>query len=273
MWPHLLDRSKELGLTGVASYVFWNYHETSRDVYDFTGERDLGHFLDLSKEREPPGLFALRSLLLRGVELRRFSALPARRTRHHPAHLQASLSTSIAWRKFFMRLAEQVNPHLATRGGPVVLIQVENEYANVAARYGPGGQEYLQWMADLAKRIGFADVPTTMCEGASEGPIATLNGSEIIAAAHRSGPRQRPARSAAVDRALPGLVPGLGRDQPDPAGPRSAPLALAILVFLANGGAGFNYYMGHGGTNFARNSMYLQTTATTSTRRWTPMGA
>jgi beta-galactosidase GanA len=47
MWPALLERSKSLGLNTVATYVFWNVQETSRGVYDFSGDRDLGHYLDL----------------------------------------------------------------------------------------------------------------------------------------------------------------------------------------------------------------------------------
>src|ERR1035438_4512465 len=42
MWPALLERSKALGLNTITTYVFWNVHETSRGVYNFSGERDLG---------------------------------------------------------------------------------------------------------------------------------------------------------------------------------------------------------------------------------------
>lgn len=100
-----------------------------------------------------------------------------------------------------------------------------------------------------------------MCEGASEGPIATLNGSEITP--------QRIAQVRAKDQRDPLLWTELypawyqvwGETNPIRRDRDPHTLALAILVFLANGGAGFNYYMGHGGTNFARNSMYLQTTS------------
>lgn len=259
MWPHLLDRSKELGLTGIAAYVFWNFHETSRDVYDFTGERDLGYFLDLCKERE------LQVFLRAGPYCCaewNFGGFPPY-LRDEPGITLRTMSLPYLKRveKYFKRLAVEVNPHLATRGGPVVLIQVENEYANVAARYGTKGQEYLQWMAELAKRVGFADVPTTMCEGASEGPIATLNGPEISP--------QRVAQFRAKDKRDPLLWTELypawyeiwGETRPAARDRDPRTMALDILVFLANGGAGWNYYMWHGGTNFARTSMYLQTTS------------
>ena len=59
------------------------------------------------------------------------------------------------------------------------LIQVENEYANVAKRYGAAGQEYLHWMADLR---GASASPTSrpLCAKAPPpAPISTLNGFEI----------------------------------------------------------------------------------------------
>ncbi|MGI0134933.1 MAG: beta-galactosidase, partial [Candidatus Micrarchaeaceae archaeon] len=34
LWPVLLDRSVALGLNCVSTYVFWNFHEVKRDVYD-----------------------------------------------------------------------------------------------------------------------------------------------------------------------------------------------------------------------------------------------
>lgn len=58
MWPSLLDCSKALGLNGIATYVFWNFHEPERDVYDFSGDRDLGRFLELCKEARFTSSFA-----------------------------------------------------------------------------------------------------------------------------------------------------------------------------------------------------------------------
>jgi hypothetical protein len=270
MWPLLLDRCKALGLNNIATYVFWNFHEPQRDVYDFTGDRDLGHFLRLCGERQLHVF--LRSGPYCCAEWN-YGGYPPY-LRDEPDITMRTMSPPYLKRveKYFERLAVEVNPHLATRGGPVVLIQVENEYANVAERYGAEGQKYLQWMAALARRVGFADVPTTMCEGAVAGPIATLNGFEV--------PPIRIAKFRSKNDHDPLLwtelwpswydVWGETRET-DPADytkdwethrshdPRT--IALAILEFLGNGGAGWNYYMWHGGTNFGRNSMYLQTTS------------
>ena len=50
-WPDLLDRSVAAGLNCIAAYVFWNWHEVRRGVYDFSGDHDLRYFLNLCAER------------------------------------------------------------------------------------------------------------------------------------------------------------------------------------------------------------------------------
>jgi hypothetical protein len=149
---------------------------------------------------------------------------------------------------------------------------VENEYANVARRYGDDGQKYLAWMAELAKRVGLADVPTTMCEGAAKGPIATLNGFEIKprrVQEYRSRNDHDPmlwtelwpAWYAVWGETRLSRPVEYTRDWTTHCDHDPRTIALSVLVFLANGGAGWSYYMWHGGTNFGRTSMYLQTTS------------
>jgi hypothetical protein len=270
MWPTILDRSRSLGINTLAVYVFWNVHEPQRDVYNFSGEADLSYFLTLCKER---GLHVfLRSGPYCCAEWN-YGGFPPY-LRDEPGIVMRTMNRPYLDRveKYYLKLAEVVNPHLATRGGAVTMIQVENEYANVAKRYGAAGQEYLHWMAEFARRIGFADVPITMCEGATTDAISTLNGFEI--------PPSRVAEFRAKNSTDPLLwtelypswysVWGETRE-PDPHDytqdwethrshdPRT--MALAILRFIAHGGAGFNYYMWHGGTNFGRTAMYLHTTS------------
>jgi beta-galactosidase len=104
--------------------------------------------------------------------------LPVHRLEDHRgiiAKMQRQIRT-LPVQAFLERLAEVVTPRLASNGGPVILVQVKNEYANVAKRYGDAGQEYLTWIVDLAQRLGHAGVPTTTCEGGAQGAIETSNG-------------------------------------------------------------------------------------------------
>lgn len=260
-WAGILDRSLECGINTIATYIFWNNHEPQRDVYDFSGDRDLGHFLDLCGAR---GLNVFLRLgpyccaewnyggyppYLRdepGVRIRTFNEPYLRRVE-----------------KYFEHLAAELRPRLATRGGPVQMVQVENEYDNVAGRYGADGQKYLRWLNELANRLGF-DVPRTMCEAGSsekgaavEGAIATVNGFSISAERAASFRRAHPGSPMLWTELWPGWYDtwGFQTHQRDPAN-----IARHILAFIALGGCGWNYYMWYAGTNFGRTSMYLQTT-------------
>ncbi|HTS19559.1 MAG TPA: beta-galactosidase [Verrucomicrobiae bacterium] len=255
MWPALLDRSVECGLNCIAAYVFWNVHEPERDVYDFSGERDLRYFLRLCAERGlhvilrcgpyccaewnyggyPPYLRDERGVVIR--------------TWNKPYMTRAQ--------KYYRRLMTEVRPYFASRGGPIILVQVENEYSLVAKRYGKDGQRYLAWMVDLAKRLG-VDVPTITCEGGAPGAIECMNGfgpdGDRIAK-HR---KRFPNAPLIWTELWPAWYDTWGyphhrRD--------SRTIAFWILHFIGHGGSGWNYYMWHGGTNFGRTAMYLQTTS------------
>lgn len=255
MWPVLLERSKALGLNTIATYVFWNVHETGKGVYDFDGDRDLGHFLDLCAQHGLDVFLRVGPYICAEWN---FGGFPPY-LRDEPGITIRTMDKPYTDRVegWFVRLAEVVKPRLASAGGPVTLVQVENEYTNVSKRYGEQGQEYLRWIVEMATRTGFASVPTTTCEGGAQGAIETSNGFTIP-----------PERIAAVRKSHPGtpllwteLYPSWyrvwgGRIAP----PRDArTVAGGILDFISRGGSGFNYYPWHGGSNFARNSMYLQT--------------
>ena len=256
-WPAILDRSKALGINCVATYVFWNVHEPEKNVYDFSGERDLGHFLRLCQERN------LSVFLRTGPYCCaewNFGGFPPY-LRDEPGITTRTMSEPYLNRveKYFERLAEEVRPYLATAGGPIILIQVENEYGHVANRYGAAGQEYLRWIVQLAQRVGFTGVPTTTCEGGADGSIETANGSAI--SPQRAAQLQTEHRDAPLiwSELYPAWYQIWGGKAVVPRDPRE--IALVILQFLAEGGSGWNYYMWHGGTNFGRSSSYLQTTS------------
>jgi beta-galactosidase len=255
MWPTILELSKALGLNTIATYVFWNFHETSRGVFGFSGDRDLGHYLDLCKEH---GLSVFLRVGPYICAEWNYGGFPPY-LRDEPGITIRTMNKPYMDRveAYYERLAEVIKPHLASNGGPVILVQVENEYGNVSKRYGDAGQEYLRWIVELATRVGFAGVPTTTCEGGAQGAIETSNGFSI--------PQQR---IDTVRKTHPGtpllwteLYPawyrvwggGIAQGRGGPA------MAAGILDFVSRGGSGWNYYPWHGGTNFGRTSMYLQT--------------
>jgi len=254
VWPALLDRSVACGLNSIAVYIFWNFHEPRRDVYDFSGDRDLGHFLGLCAER---GLHVILRAGPYCCAEWNYGGFPPY-LRDEPGIVIRTYNEPYLKRvrKYFTHLLAEIRPYLATQGGPVILVQVENEYANVAKRYGADGQRYLVWMAGLAKDLG-VDVPVIMCEGGAPGAIDTVNGFSIPDHRVAEFRKAHPDLPMVWTELWPGWYDTWGFQHHRRA---AANIAFHLLRFLARGGSGWNYYMWHGGTNFGRTSMYLQTT-------------
>jgi beta-galactosidase len=135
-------------------------------------------------------------------------------------------------------------------------VQVENEYANVAKRYGEEGQRYLAWLAELVKSLG-VDVPLIMCEGGAAGTVETVNGHSISAERVATFREKHPELPMIWTELWPAWYDTWGF-QSHRRDPRN--IARHLLDFIARGGCGWNYYMWQGGTNFGRTSMYLQAT-------------
>lgn len=253
-WERVLDRTKEAGINCVACYVFWNVHEPREGVFDFSGRADLGAFLRLCGER---GLDCIVRVGPYCCAEWNYGGFPSW-LRDIPGITLRTWNEPYIDRvqKYFSVLIPQILPQLASRGGNVILVQVENEYNNVAKRYGDGGLKYLAWIVEYVKSLGI-DIPTITCEGGAPGAIEGVNGFSVheVARKHRA---RHPDMPLLWTENWPGWYDTWGyehhvRDAHE--------IGYEVLRFIGVGGSGVNYYMWHGGTNFGRTSMYLQTTS------------
>jgi beta-galactosidase len=253
-WERVLDRTREAGVNCVALYVFWNVHEPQPDQFDFSGQADLSAFLRLCQER---GLDCIVRLGPYCCAEWNYGGFPSW-LRDIPGIVLRTWNEPYIERvkKYFRVLVPQILPHLASNGGNVILVQVENEYNNIAKRYGADGPKYLAWIVGYVKSLGI-DVPTITCEGGAPGAIEGVNGFSVHEAAlkHR---QKHPDMPLLWTENWPSWYDTWGYEHHvrDP-----YEIGYEVLRFLAVGGSGFNYYMWHGGTNFGRTTMYLQTTS------------
>lgn len=254
MWPELLRRSSLAGLNTIETYVFWNLHERQRGVFDFSDRLDLRAFCTAAQA------LGLKVILRIGPYIcaeTNYGGLP-------PWLRDVSGMQMRTYNEPFLRemerwvrlLCDYLRPMFAPQGGPVILAQIENEYNNVAGNYGEAGQKYLEWCVKLSQSLELG-VPWVMCVGSAPGAIETINafyGHEHIEQ-HR---RKHPDQPALWTEAWTGWYDTWGY-----AHHRRSPedMAYGAARFFAAGGTGINYYMWHGGTNFGRESMYLQTTS------------
>ncbi|MFI5234992.1 MAG: beta-galactosidase, partial [Gemmatimonadales bacterium] len=157
-WQARLRMAKAMGLNTIATYVFWNFHETKPGHFDFsTGEHGLGAFLKLAQEEGlwvvlRPGPYACAEWEFGGYPsyLGRDSTLVVRS--RDPRFLAAE-------KRYVQALAKVVRPYLVTHGGPVLMAQVENEYGSYGA-----DAAYLATTKKMFVEAGF-DVPLFTADG------------------------------------------------------------------------------------------------------------
>ena len=262
-WKEELEKMKSGGVQIVSTYIFWNHHEDERGEIRWDGDRDIHGFLRLCRE---VGLLAfLRPgpwchgearhggfpdwLLETGYDLRS----------NDPGYLAAV-------RAFWSSLFSQVETDLLKNGGPVIGIQIENEYG----RSGEGrGDGHIRTLTRLAREIGF-DAPYWTATGWSSyiGDLLPVSGAYVEEPWH-SSVGELPANDSFVFSDKAHLL-NIGTYRFDPARfpfltaelggglqvtynrrPRvsASDTGAASLIRLGSGANMLGYYVYHGGTN------------------------
>ncbi|NXN81719.1 GLB1L protein, partial [Bombycilla garrulus] len=134
-WRDRLLKMYMSGLSTVQVYIPWNYHETLPGVYDFTGNRDVEAFLDLTAELGllvilRPGPYICAEWEMGGLPAWLLWKPDIVLRTSDPAYLEAVDS-------WFHILLPKIKPRLYHQGGNIISVQVENEYGSYyACDYG-----------------------------------------------------------------------------------------------------------------------------------------
>lgn len=247
MWPDLIAKSKEGGAEVIETYTFWNGHEPEKGKYNFEGRYDLVKFV---KQVGSSGLY----LFLRigpyvcaewnfggfPVWLRE---IPGIEFRTNNAAFKEEMQRFVT-KIVNLMLEEKL---FSWQGGPIILLQIENEYGDVEGSYGQRGREYVKWAAEMAVGLG-AGVPWVMCKqtDAPEFIINTCNG--YYCDGFKPNSNKKP-KFWTED--WDGWYTTWGGKLPHRP---VEDLAFAVARFIQRGGSLQNYYMYFGGTNFGRTS-------------------
>ncbi|MFJ8691640.1 beta-galactosidase [Streptomyces roseolilacinus] len=248
-WPHRLRMLRAMGLDTVETYVPWNLHEPRPGRYDFSGPADLDGFLRAARNaglyavvRPSPYICAewenggLPWWLLADREVRALRCRDA-----------AFLAHVDRW---YDRLVPLVAAHQVTRGGNVLMVQVENEYGSYGTDTG-----YLEHLAAGLRARG-VDVPLFTSDGPDDlfltggtlpGALAAVNFGSGAGEAFAGLRRLRPDDPPMCAEFWCGWFDhwGAARTVRDPGD------AAGVLADVLASGASVNIYMAHGGTNFS----------------------
>ena len=246
-WTHRIRMAKAMGCNTIAAYLFWNYHETAEGVFDFaSGNRDVARFV---KAVQAEGLWVLLrpgpyvcaewdfggipTYLLRSPDLKIRSM--------HPQYMQAA-------ERYIQRLAAVVRPLQVTSGGPILMVQIENEYGS----YG-NDRSYLARLKQVWLAAGItvpfysADGPTPYMLEAGHVDGAAIGLDSGSDEKHWDLARAMfPGLPIFSSETYPGWLTHWGEQW---ARPKLEGLVKEV-TFLLDKRKSFSFYVAHGGTNF-----------------------
>ncbi|MFC3651508.1 beta-galactosidase [Dyella humi] len=244
-WRHRIRMAKAMGLNTIALYVMWNYLEREPGVFDFTSERrDFVAFIKLCQEEGMwvylrPGPYICGEWDMGGLPpyLLRNKAIKLR-DRHDPDYMAAV-------QRYIAAVAPKIAPLMVDAGGPILMLQVENEYSSFADDVG-----YLEAIRDLWKTHGIdgpfsiSDVLSDLKRRHAYLPDAALGLDGAEPPQLREGLHFAPHAPDWVGEAYPGWLTHWGEHEL-----ANKDCAEALRKIVADGYS-FNLYVVHGGTNF-----------------------
>lgn len=154
-WKEALLKMKAGGIDIVSSYVIWIHHEEIEGLYDFSGSKNLRKFIQTVQEC---GLyFFLRIGPWCHGEVRNGGFPDWLLAKPFPLRANNE-EYFLEVEKYYRAIYNQVTGLFLREGGPILGIQIENEYGHCGGLSGPEGEAHMKRLTDLAKQIGF-DAP------------------------------------------------------------------------------------------------------------------
>lgn len=246
-WADRIHKARLMGLNTLETYVAWNFHSSKPGEFSTDGRRDLGRFLDLVAAEGMhaivrPGPYICAEWDGGGLPAWLFTDPDVGVRRLEPRYMAAVAD-------YYAELLPLVAERQIDRGGPVIAVQIENEYG----AYGDD-KDYLRELVKLVQGQGIT-VPLLTCDQANDemlerGGLPELHRTATFGS--RSLERlatlrhHQPTGPLMCGEFWNGWFDSWGQHH------HTAPVELNVddLDDLLRSGASVNLYMFHGGTNF-----------------------
>ncbi len=159
-WDQRIKLCKALGMNTICLYTFWNAHEPQPDRFDFTGQNDLAEFVRLCQANDMkvilrPGPYVCAEWEMGGLPWWLLKKKDIRLREADPYFMERV-------DKFQKAVADQVGGMTIANGGPIIMVQVENEYGS----YGTD-KPYVSAIRDMLRKNFGNDVTLFQCDWSS----------------------------------------------------------------------------------------------------------
>ena len=255
-WRHRFKMMKAMGLNAVATYVFWNYHEVAPGVWDWkTGNKNLRAFIQQAAEEGllvilRPGPYCCAEWEFGG----------------YPWWLQNDKNMVIrsdnkafldACSLYLKQLTDQVRDLQITKGGPIIMVQAENEFGSyVSQRKDIPLEKHRSYNEKIKEQLlayGI-DVPLFTSDGSwlfkggsIKGVLPTANGENSIEKLKKAVNEYNDGKGPYM---VAEFYPGWLSHWAEPFPSVTTESVVKQTKTYLDAGVNFNFYMVHGGTNF-----------------------
>ena len=247
-WEHRIKMCKALGMNTVCIYVFWNIHEQREGQFDFTGNNDVAAFCRLAQKNGMyvivrPGPYVCAEWEMGGLPWWLLKKKDIRLREQDPYFMERV-------KIFEQKVGEQLAPLTIQNGGPIIMVQVENEYGS----YGEN-KPYVSEIRDCLRGIYGQELALFQCDWASnfeknglDDLVWTMNfgtGANIDQQFRRLG-ELRPDAPKMCSEFWSGWFDKWGAQHET----RPAKDMVDGMDEMLSKGISFSLYMAHGGTSF-----------------------
>jgi beta-galactosidase len=246
-WRDRFRKARAMGLNTITTYVFWNLHEPRPGVYDFTGDNDIAEYIREAQQEGlnvilRPGPYVCAEWELGGY--------PSWLLKDRSVVLRSQEPTyTAAVERWFARLGKEITPLLLKNGGPIIAVQVENEYGSFGNDHA-----YMEALKSLLQKTGMAPDLLYTADGPEQIPNGAL---PELPAVINFGTGDAKNSFATLDTIRPddphmtgeywaGWFDHWGEKHHEVSGEREA----EELEWMLGQGYSISMYMFHGGTSF-----------------------
>ena len=159
-WEHRIKMCKALGMNTVCIYIFWNIHEQKEGEFDWSGNNDVAEFCRLAQKNGMyvivrPGPYVCAEWEMGGLPWWLLKKKDVKLRERDPYFMERV-------KIFETEVGKQLAPLTIQNGGPIIMVQVENEYGS----YGID-KAYVSEIRDCLRKVGFDKVALFQCDWSS----------------------------------------------------------------------------------------------------------
>lgn len=244
-WRHRMKMLKAMGMNAVCAYLFWNMHEPRQGEFNWSGQADAAEFCKIAQEEGlwvvlRPGPYACAEWEMGGFPWWLLKDPNVKLRTQDAGYVQAATN-------YLKEVGRVLGPLQVTKGGPILMVQVENEYGFYGKDAG-----YMGALREALIGAGF-DVPLFACnpvqhlrDGYREDLFPVVNFGADPAGAFRALRQILPKGPLMCGEFYPGWFDTWGA--PHHLG--NTERMLRDLEYMLSNNASFSIYMAHGGTTF-----------------------